>query len=151
MAKIKLLNKGDVIRTNPEEGFWGIAIVLSEREKTPEFQPMCHIAITPLLFNHKVKFDEISFSEIKPLEFDQVYALKGKEEFSVRETCIYVYTRRNKVNLEIIGSIDPEKIYNGPLPYEPYYDLEVKWKVCGEPSENLGRQAFIQWKRENGN
>jgi hypothetical protein len=54
MPKVNLLNKGDVIRTNPEEGFWGIAIILSEKEKTTESYPKCHIAITPLLLQHEV-------------------------------------------------------------------------------------------------
>lgn len=53
--KMKLLKKGDVISTKPHESFWGIAVVLSEIEKTPERHPMCHIAITPLIFQHKVK------------------------------------------------------------------------------------------------
>lgn len=52
---MKLLKKGDVISTKPHESFWGIAVVLSEIEKTPERHPMCHIAITPLIFQHKVK------------------------------------------------------------------------------------------------
>lgn len=30
MGKLKTFSKGDVIRTNPEEGFYGIAVVLSD-------------------------------------------------------------------------------------------------------------------------
>ncbi|MCU1288047.1 MAG: hypothetical protein JWN60_276, partial [Acidobacteria bacterium] len=48
--KKKLLQKGDVIKTNPREGFWGCAVVISEREKTKERDPMCHIAITQVVF-----------------------------------------------------------------------------------------------------
>jgi hypothetical protein len=147
--KNKMLNKGDVIRTNPQDGFWGIAVVLSEKEKTPERHPMCHIAITPLIFQHKVKFEEVNFNELSPLVFDRIFSLKGKEEFSREEVCIGVYTRRYKSDFEIIGSVDPTKIYDGPLPFEPWSDLEIKWPLCGEPTTNLGREAYITWTREN--
>jgi hypothetical protein len=148
MSKIDLLNKGDVIRTNPNEGFWGIAVVLSEKEKTPERHAMCHIAITPLLFRHKVKFDEIDVRDLTLLEFDRIFSLKGQEEFSKEEICIGVYTRRNKAKLEVIGSIDPTLVYDGPLPFEPWHDLEIKWPLCGEPTELLGREAYINFERE---
>jgi len=139
---------GDVILTNPKEGFWGISVVLSEKEKTPERLPMCHIAITPLLFQHKVKFEEINIPDLVPLVFERVFSLKGREEFTREETCIGVYTRRNKENLEIIGSIDPTLVYNGPLPFEPWSDLEIKWPLCGDPDKKLGREAYITWERK---
>lgn len=148
MSKIKLLNKGDIIRTNPQEGFWGIAVVLSEKEKTPERLPMCHIAITSLLYQHKVEFEELKIKDLKPLVFERIYSLKGKEEFTKEEICIGVYTRRNKNNFEIIGSINPSFVYNGPLPFEPWSDLEVTWPLCGEPSETLGIETYITWERK---
>jgi hypothetical protein len=147
MSKKKLLNKGDVIRTNPQEGFWGIAVVLSEKEKTPERHPMCHIAITSLLFQHKVEFEELNIKDFIPLVFERIFSLKGEEEFSKEEICIGVYTRRNTVNLAVIGSIEPSLVYDGPLPFEPWSDLEVKWPLCGDPTENLGREAYITWER----
>lgn len=57
--KYSLFCKGDVIRTNPEKGFYGIAIVLDEGKKIELSPgnwsyPMCHIAITPLLFQFEV-------------------------------------------------------------------------------------------------
>jgi hypothetical protein len=147
--EMKLLNKGDVIRTNPHEGFWGIAVVLSEKEKTPERYPMCHIAITPLIFQHKVVFDEINLNDLKPLVFERIFSLKGKEEFSRKEICIGVYTRKFKADFEIIGSIDSSKIYDGPLPFEPLTDLEIKWPIYGVPTDNLGREAYLTWISEN--
>lgn len=151
MTKLTLLNKGEVIRTNPQEGFWGIAVVLSEKEKTPEAYPKCHIAITPLVFQHEVTFDELKLEDLKPLEFEREYKLKGQEEFSKKEICIGVYTRRNKVKLAVIGRIDPVSVYDGPLPFEPWYNLEVKWPVYGDPSDTIGREAYINWARKNLN
>ena len=147
MPKIKLFNKGDVILTNPEEGYWGIAVVLSEREKTERFHPQCHIAITPILSKSKIDISEIDTNELKPLVFQRVYALKNQEEFTKSEICIGVYTRRNKPNLEVIGKVNPESVYDGPLPFEPWYDLEVKWPVYGEPDNKLGSEAYITWLR----
>jgi len=36
-----------------------------------------------------------------------------------------IYTRINKINPEVIGSIEPSFVYDGPLPFEPEFDLEV--------------------------
>lgn len=148
MSKIKLFNEGDVILTNPVEGYWGIAVVLSEREKTEDYHPMCHIAITPIISEHKIEFSELRIEDLKPLEFERVYALKNVEEFIKIETCIGVYTRRNKENIEIIGSINPKFVYDGPLPFEPWYDLEITWPLCGDTNESLGSEAYITWKRQ---
>ena len=154
MAKNKLFNKGDVILTTPEEGFWGIAVVLSEREKTPEFHPMCHIAITPLIFQREIEFSELNVNELTVSEFDRKYTFEKQkrykpEPFIKREICIGVYTRRNKANLKIIGTIDPKIVYDGPLPFEPLYELEVTFPLCGDADRYLGREAFINWERTN--
>ena len=53
----------------------------------------------------------------------------------------------NKLNFDVIGSIDPLLVYDGPLPFEPFNDLDVKWPLCGDPNENLGRETFITWER----
>ncbi|CAL2101513.1 conserved protein of unknown function [Tenacibaculum sp. 190130A14a] len=148
MAKISLFEKGQIILTNPENGFYGIAVVLSETEKTPEFHPRCHIAITPLIFDRKVEFSELNMEELKPLEFERIYNLKTEEEFSKKEICIGVYTRKNKHNFEILGKVDPEKIYDGPLPFEPLTDLEITYPIYGDTENYLGREAYINWSRK---
>jgi hypothetical protein len=150
----KLFNKGDVILTNPEEGFWGIAVVLSEREKTPERLPLCHIAVTPLIFQREVSFSELNLDDFVPLEFERVYTFekqkKKPEAFSKTEICIGVYTRINKAKLKVIGSINPEKVYNGDLPFEPLYNLKITFPLCGHVEKFwLGREALITWKRKN--
>ena len=148
MGRIKLFSEGDVLLTNPEEGFWGIAVVLSEREKTEDHHPMCHIAITPIIRQRKIEFSGLKMEELKPLEFERAYALKDVEEFSEIETCIGVYTRRNKEGIEIIGSINPKIVYDGPLPFEPSHGLEITWPLYGDTDGSLGREAYITWKRQ---
>lgn len=56
---MQTFSKCDVIRTNPETGFWGIAVVLSEGRRIEIASgkmsyPMCHIAITP----YKLEFSD---------------------------------------------------------------------------------------------
>ncbi|WP_289663811.1 hypothetical protein [Flavobacterium panacagri] len=154
MAKTKLFNKGDVILTNPEEDFWGIAVVLSEREKTPNFSPQCHIAVTPLLFQKEIEFSELNIEDLVPLEFEREYTFEKQKKkpkpFSRTEICIGVYTRNNKADFKIIGNINPEKVYTGNLPFEPLMGLKVTFPVCGHPEKFwLGREAYIVWQRKN--
>lgn len=142
-----ILNKGDVIRINPKQGYWGIAVVLSEKDKTTEFHPMCHIAITPLVFRHEVTFDELNTEKLIPMEFERGVRLKPGEEYSRQETLIGIYTRKNKEAPDVIGSIDPSRVYGGPLPFSPDDGLKITWPLCGEVSKELGLEAVIAWRR----
>ena len=143
----KLLNKGDVIKTNPREGYWGCAVVISEREKTEGRDPLCHIAITQIVFPYNYDFSELDTSKLKVMEFDRHYRLKPDEEFSKKETCIGVYSRKINVPIDIIGTIDPSNIYNGPLPFDPYYGLKVTFPLCGKVTKNLANEAIVTWRR----
>ncbi|HEY6019512.1 MAG TPA: hypothetical protein VIY48_06315 [Candidatus Paceibacterota bacterium] len=145
--KKKLLNKGDLIKTNPKNGYWGCAVVISEREKTDESDPMCHIAITDVIFRHDYVVGEIDTSKLRAMEFQRWIRLKPNEEYSRTETLIGVYSRKIKVPINIIGSIDPTGIYQGPLPFEPNHGLDVKWPLCGNVTNSLGMEAVISWRR----
>ncbi|WP_304198109.1 hypothetical protein [Flavobacterium alvei] len=59
MSKQKIFNRGNVILTNLSNGYFGVAVVLSEREKTSDYFAKCHIAITPLLSEKEIKFEDI--------------------------------------------------------------------------------------------
>ena len=99
MKKAQILNKGDVIRTQPQEGFWDIAVVLSQREKTPELHPMCHIAITPLLFHHKVSFEEISIIDLKPLIFEKFIIYRVMTFFQRKKfALVYIHAGTNQIS-----------------------------------------------------
>ena len=147
--KKKLLNKGDVIKTNPLEGFWGCAIVLSEREKTESRDPVCHIAITPIIFQHGYDFSELDISKLKVLEFERHYRLKPNEGFTKKETLIGVYSRKIDIPINIIGNINTSNIYSGPLPFDPYSGLEVAFPLYGKVTSKLGSEAVIAWRRIN--
>lgn len=144
---MKSFKKGDVIRTNPRDGYWGIAIVLSEKEKTEEFYPMCHIAITPLIYTHEVSFDELNTEKILPLEFKRMYKHIPDKTLFKMETLIGVYTRKNKAKLSVIGNIETGSVYSGPLPFSPDYGLEITWPLCGDVTQQLGSEAVVHYER----
>lgn len=142
----KLLNKGDVILTNPIPGFWGIAVVLTERDKTSEFDPMCHIAVTPLVFQKEVSFTEINIEKLIPLEIEgwNFNPMSSNKDLN---KVIGVYSRVLTSPVNIIGSIDPAVVYAGPLPWSPDYGLEVTWPLCGNVDKQLGYQSVIAWRK----
>jgi hypothetical protein len=142
-----LLNKGDVILTNPKEGFWGIAIVLTETEKTDNFDPMCHIALTPLVFKHVVAINEVDVKTLKVLEFDRGVRLKPDQEYSRKETSIGIYSRKIKSPVEIIGNIDPSFMYDGSLSFTHDNRRKINWPLCGNVAQSLGYEAVIAWRR----
>src|SRR5512143_1812302 len=65
------LRRGDVIKTHPREGYWGCAVVLTEPHAVEGLRPMCHIGITPLVFDHEYAWAEIEGRELSILEFDR--------------------------------------------------------------------------------
>lgn len=148
MRKYSLFSKGDVIRTNPEEGFYGIAVVLNESQKIEiapgkMSYPLCHIAITPLIFQHEVILDELDINKLKPLVFDSKFLREdGKTVSWVTETYIQIFTNRNKAHLPIIGNIDPSGIYDGELLFKPQID---RFHFCGDVKAWLGRAAYISY------
>lgn len=151
-SKYSLLRKGDVIRTNPEPDFYGIAVVLSTPEKI-ELQPgnwsypLCHIMITPLIFKYEVMIQDINSNDLKPLIFQQFFKRKDGVFIPWRlKTCIDIYTNRNKSDLPVIGNIDTSEIYKAPLRFEVD---ENGFHLCGDVDKHLGREAYINWLREN--
>ena len=147
-----MFRKGDVIRTNPEKGFYGIAVVLDDGEKielSPGYwsYPLCHIAITPLLFQFEVTIDDIDIDTLRPMTF-LTYFKQGEKKIPWRDKlCIDIYTTRNKANLPVIGNIDTTQICDIPLSFEP---SENGFHMCGDVKYYLGRKAYISWCRENG-
>jgi hypothetical protein len=144
-----LLNKGDVILTNPKQGFWGIAVVLTAAEKTDNFDPMCHIGVTPLVFKHAVTINEIDVKTLSVLVFERAVKLKPDQENARKETSIGIYSRKIKSPVTIIGNIDPSFMYDGLLSFTHDNQREINWPLCGNVSQSLGNEAVIAWRRVN--
>lgn len=150
-TKYGLFSKGDVIRTNPSDGFYGIAVVLDDPVKLELSpgrwsHPMCHIAITPLVFQHEISLDDIVIADLKPTSFLTHKLIDGKSVPYRLDLCIGIYTNRNKVHLPIIGKIDPSHIYTEPLLWTPQGD---RFFLYGDVSASLGAEAYVNWKKEN--
>ena len=152
IKKTTPFHKGDVIRTNPEKGFYGIAIVLDDGVKTELSPgrwsyPLCHIAITSLLFDYEVNIDEIDITALKPMSFITYFKRDNGERIPWRnKICIDIYTTRNKANLPIIGNVDTTSIWDGELSFIVSQD---GFHSCGDVSNSLGREAYIAWCRKN--
>lgn len=147
----KLFQKGDVIMTTPEPGYYGIAIVLDDAtpiELSPGrlSYPMNHIMITPLLFTEPVSMEDIDKEGLIPLVFTVYFDNNGELVFLRDQVCIYVYTNRNKEKYQVIGTVDTTDLYREPLLWEP---LEDRFFWCGHVKNLLGREAYIQYCRDN--
>lgn len=145
--KISLFKRGDVIRTNPEEGFYGIAVVLDDGVKleiSPNkwSYPMCHIAITPLIYDFEVTIKDIDIDQLHPLRFQRCYCLKNMPEFFKEELLVHIYTTRNIARLPVIGNIDPSDIYQDDLSWEPKSD---RFYFYGDAQKYLGGEAYLNW------
>lgn len=151
-AKYHCFSKGDVIRTNPENCFYGIAVVLDEPERIELSSgkmsyPMCHIAITPLIFQHEVVLAELNLNDLKPLIFQRYFKRDDGRLIPWKtETCIYIYTNRNKEKLPVLGKIDPSSIYSEPLLFTPQED---RFYFCGDIGSQFGREAYIDQLRNS--
>nr|WP_304638107.1 hypothetical protein [uncultured Muribaculum sp.] len=145
--KFSLFKRGDVIRTNPQEGFYGIAVVLDDGVKlelSPNkwSYPMCHIAITPLIYDFEVTMKDVDLSQIYPMKYTRCYQLKNIPDFFKEELLVHIYTTRNVAQLPIIGNMDPSNIYKEDLSWLPEPD---RFYFCGDSQKHLGREAYLSW------
>lgn len=83
---------------------------------------MCHIAITPLIYDFEVTMKDMDLSQLLPLRFHRCYQLKNTPEFFKEELLVHIYTTRNVAKLPIIGNIDPSSIYQDDLSWLPKSD-----------------------------
>jgi len=146
-TKLRLLEIGDVIKTHPKDGFWGCAVVLNAREKVDRFHPMCHIGITPLVFQHDYTWDEIDGLALSIMEIDRRIRL-GPNDYSAsrHEICIGIYTRKQHSELPVIGRVNPANVFTGPLGFEPGNATNGKWPWCGPIQTHLGGEAIGAWR-----
>ena len=147
----KLFQKGDVIMTTPEPGYYGVAVVLDDAkpiELSPGrlSYPMNHIMVTPLIFTKPISMDDIADERLVPLISPEYFANNGNPIYWHDEVRIYIYTNRNKANLQIIGTVDTSELYTEPLLWKPLSD---RFFLCGDVKNNLGREAYIQYCRDN--
>jgi len=137
----KNIEKGDLLKSNPLQGYWVCSIVLSFRPKTEEFNAMSHVGITNAVFTHDFERSEIDESELK------IISVKNYEDQLVE--CIQMYGTKLTKGVECIGQIDTNKYYSSPLQFEIGSGSSGRWPLSGPLSASLGYEAVHEWRAEN--
>lgn len=142
------LEVGSVIRTNPEPGFWGCAVVLSAYDESPEFWPSSHIAITDFLRRHRYSVEELQASSLVVLQYSaHIRTAPYKYATTDPRTRIGIYTVGPTVDLDIISKIETKNLYAYPLTLEVGDGTEGTFPLCGPVPNDLGREAVVAWRR----
>jgi len=141
------LQRGDVIKTHPRDGFWGCAIVLTEPTASPGFRAFCHIGITPLIVTHDFVWEDIAATAFSILEFDRAVRIGEGTYGTRRETCIGQYTADQHPLLPVVGKVDPDHVFPYPLTFEVGDGTDGKYPLCGPIKAHLGSEAVVAWLR----
>ena len=147
--KIQRFEAGDILRTHPRQGYWGCAIVLSVREATEAFAPMCHIGISPFIALHEYAYRDLGVEDLTILSYDQGVRVGRNDYRARRVTCIGIYENRNRPSLDVIGAVDPASVYQRALTYEAGDGTDGKFPKCGSVEPSLGFEAVVEWRRLN--
>ena len=145
------LRPGTVIRTHPKRGYWGCAIVLTARDGSSGFHPSCHIATTPLIRRRKYSWASVQPSELQIVRLTPNIRVGPNEYRQAPGTpvCIGIYTLKHAESLDIIGEVDPTKIYEYPLTFEVGDGTSGRFSLCGPISDKLGWEAVVAWRELN--
>lgn len=137
----KAIQKGDLLKSNPFEGFWVCSVVLSYQPKSDEFNAMSHVAITNAVFDHDFEFSEVDIDKLK------IIHSRNNEDSLV--PCIEIHASKLVKNIEVIGQLDVEFLYPHYLEFEIGNGSDGGWPQCGPLAKSLGYQAVHQWRKVN--
>jgi hypothetical protein len=155
------LQRGDVIKTHPRDGFWGCAVVLTDPHVEGHFLPMCHIGITPIVMRHDYQWVEIADATLSILERDVRVRIAPYTYGTRHYTCIGQYTAKPHPALPVIARIDAARVYPYPLSFDVGDGTAGKYPLCGplKPRKvrgvaesefpSLGSAAVAEWLRIN--
>ncbi|WP_431095680.1 hypothetical protein [Polaromonas aquatica] len=147
---VSALQPGDVIRTNPDDGYWGCAIVLDRFSLSPMFpkSEASHIATTGLVKKSLYELVDIDMSDLKPLLFEQHYQPTEDSPLYIKTvTCVEKYALLGKHKVDVIGTTDPLQIYGGPL-CATFGDFPGGFPLRMHIDRYLGNEALITWRRK---
>lgn len=137
----KNVEKGDVLKTTPLDGYWVCSLVLGVRDKTSDFDAMCHIAITNAVFDHDFDVSEIDLENLKIIH---VTNYEGNVV-----PCIQIYASKLKKAIEVIGRLEPSSYYSESLEFKIGNGSDGGWPQCGPLKKSLGYEAIHQWRSVN--
>lgn len=137
----KDIEKGDLLKSNPFEGFWVCSVVLSYQPKSDEFNAMSHVAITNAVFDHDFEFSEVDIDKLK------IIHSRNNEDSLV--PCIEIHASKLVKNIEVIGQVATEAYYSYPLQFQIGNGADGGWPQCGPLTKSLGYQAVHKWRSVN--
>lgn len=143
-----LLEIGDVIKTHPVDGYWGCAVVLTQREATEQFDPMCHIGITSTVLRNDFAFEDLDTSRFTILTMERRVRIDAETSATRRETCIGIYSRKRSP-LPVLGQIDPTSVFSEPLEFIAGNGADGGWPFCGGVTKSLGNEAVHEWRAKH--
>ncbi|MCW9058472.1 MAG: hypothetical protein OQL11_06350 [Gammaproteobacteria bacterium] len=137
----KHIEKGDLLKSNPQEGWWTCSIVLTYQPKSDDFNSMSHVAITNAVFEHDFDLSEVDIGNLKILH------TKNNEDHVV--PCIEIHTSKLVKGIEVIGQLSAESYYPHSLEFRIGNGSDGGWPQCGPLTKSLGYQAVHQWRAIN--
>ena len=147
--KRKLLARGDVLKTHPHEEYWGCAVVLTARDAVDSMDPMCHIAVTPVVFGHDFSMSELQADALSVLEFERSVRLSINEVAHRTETCISIYSRKHTSAVHVIGAVDPARVFASELEFRAGNGSDGGWPFSGPVAPSLGNEAVHSWRAQH--
>ncbi len=137
----KAIGKGDLLKSNPLEGYWVCSVVLSFQPKSVDFNAMSHVAITNAVFEHDFDVSEIDLDKLK------IIHTRNHEKFLV--PCIEIHASKLVKEIEVISQLDVEFLYPHHLEFKVGNGSDEGWPQCGPLTRSLGYQAVHQWRKVN--
>jgi len=143
----RLLKVGDLIRTNPVQGYWGCAVVLTECEKAQEFNSMSHVAITPVIYTYEFGLESLNTGKLSVLVIERAARTDDGTDVPIRhELCTGIYSRKVDARTVVIGNTDVSELHEGALEFKIGDGSGNGWPLCGPIRESLGYEAVHAWR-----
>lgn len=124
-------------------------MVLTARDSTDKFHPMCHIATTTFIAKRKFSWASVKPSELKvaKIAYDVRVAPGQYVRESAERTCIGIYSLKNANGLSVIAHIDPLSVYPHALTFDVGDGTNRRFPLCGPIPDDLGDEAVVAWRR----
>lgn len=137
----KAIGKGDLLKSNPIEGYWVCSVVLSFQPKSVDSNAMSHVALTNAVFEHDFDFTDINIDKLK------IIHTSNHENSLV--PCIEIHASKLVKEIEVIGQLDLGFLYPHNLEFQIGNGSDGGWPQCGPLAKSLGYQAVHQWRKVN--
>ncbi|WP_415904412.1 hypothetical protein ACMXYW_13675 [Neptuniibacter sp. QD48_55] len=139
--KKRNIEKGDLLKSNPLDGYWVCSIVLTHREKSESYSSGSHVAITNAVFDHDFDLSEIDTDNL------EIIHTTNFEGYVV--PCIEMYASKLVNGIEVIGQVSSEHFYKHALEFKIGRGHDGGWPSCGPLKKSLGHEAVHQWRSIN--